>query len=155
MLFRSPMIIPPRLVAVLLAAAPLAAQNPTPEETRFQRFVRQSREAEAKGLAEPFRGITATGKTATHINSTTSCSSCHTTISWKPASKVDHTQVMGTCASCHNGSTATGKTATHIASTNACESCHVTLAFKPASRVDHTQVTGRDRKSTRLNSSHT
>ena len=56
------MIIPPRLVAVLLAAAPLAAQNPTPEETRFQRFVRQSREAEAKGLAEPFRGITATGK---------------------------------------------------------------------------------------------
>ena len=56
------MIIPPRFVAVLLAAAPLAAQNPTPEETRFQRFVRQSREAEAKGLAEPFRGITATGK---------------------------------------------------------------------------------------------
>jgi hypothetical protein len=58
---------PPKIpVAVLcaLGAATVSAQ-PTPapkDETRFQRFVRMSREAEQRGLAEPFRGITAQGE---------------------------------------------------------------------------------------------
>jgi hypothetical protein len=56
------MITPTRFAALVLAAAPLWAQTPSAEETRFQRFVRMSREAEAKGLAEPFRGLTARGE---------------------------------------------------------------------------------------------
>lgn len=51
----------PSAVAVFAAAFSLHAQPAPSGETRFQRFTRQSREAEAKGLAEPFRGITAQG----------------------------------------------------------------------------------------------
>ena len=47
--------------AALAVAVSLPAQPAPSGETRFQRFTRQSREAEAKGLAEPFRGITAKG----------------------------------------------------------------------------------------------
>ena len=71
------------------------------------------------------------------------CESCHSAVAWKPATRVDHAQVSGTCLSCHNGSvaistgTVTGKTATHIASSNTCQNCHGTIAWKPATRVDH------------------
>jgi hypothetical protein len=55
---------------------------------------------------------------------------------------VDHTQVVGTCQSCHNGTTAAGKNSGHIASDNSCDSCHVSTAWKPVIRVDHAHVTG-------------
>lgn len=40
---------------------PLAAQPAAPGETQFERFKRRSVEAEALGLAEPFKGITTNG----------------------------------------------------------------------------------------------
>ena len=40
---------------------------------------------------------------------------------WLPVTVVDHTQVQGSCASCHNGALARGKPKSHIASSNACE----------------------------------
>jgi hypothetical protein len=52
---------------------------------------------------------------------------------------VDHTQVTGSCYSCHNGTIATGKNAGHVASSNTCESCHTTTAWRPA-RFDHSGV---------------
>jgi hypothetical protein len=42
-----------------IAFGPVVAQNP--QEGLFERFARQSRDAEARGLADPFRGITAAG----------------------------------------------------------------------------------------------
>jgi hypothetical protein len=63
-------------------------------------------------------------------------------LSFAPATTVDHLQVIGTCASCHNGVTAPGKTADHIASGDTCEDCHSVFAFAPAVRVDHSQVIG-------------
>ena len=42
-----------------IAFGPVAAQNQT--GSLLEQFARRSREAEAKGLAEPFRGITAAG----------------------------------------------------------------------------------------------
>jgi hypothetical protein len=54
---------------------------------------------------------------------------------------MDHSQVIGTCASCHNGVKATGKPATHIPTTAECSSCHGTAAWLPA-RVDHSTITG-------------
>ena len=51
----------PFAVAILAIAVSLQAQPAPSGETRFQRFTRQSREAEAKGLADPFRGVTAKG----------------------------------------------------------------------------------------------
>jgi len=52
---------------------------------------------------------------------------------------VDHSQVLGTCASCHNGTVATGKPSRHLPTTAACESCHTTNAWTPA-RFDHAAV---------------
>ena len=60
---------------------------------------------------------------------------------WSPANTVDHTQVVGTCNTCHNGIIATGKHATHIASGDTCDDCHTTVAWVPAN-FDHVNITG-------------
>ena len=53
----------PSLLALLPLIAGLAAAATAPAgETQFERFRRMSREAEARGLAEPFRGVTTGGK---------------------------------------------------------------------------------------------
>jgi len=78
-------------------------------------------------------------KPPTHIATTNNCQSCHTTVAWLPLRIVDHTQVIGTCVSCHNGQIATGKPPTHVATRAGCESCHTTNAWTPA-RFDHTAV---------------
>ncbi len=78
-------------------------------------------------------------KPPTHIATTNSCQSCHTTVAWLPVRIVDHTQVIGTCVSCHNGQIATGKPPTHVATRAGCESCHTTNAWTPA-RFDHAAV---------------
>jgi hypothetical protein len=54
---------------------------------------------------------------------------------------MDHSQALGTCASCHNGTKATGKPPTHIPTTADCGSCHKTIAWLPAT-FDHAGVTG-------------
>ena len=80
---------------------------------------------------------TVTGtKPATHIATSNSCASCHTAVAWLPVSKVDHTQVIGACATCHNGTIAKGKASAHIATKAGCDSCHTTNAWTPA-RFDH------------------
>ena len=54
------------LVGLLaIAFGPVAAQNQT--GSLLEQFARRSREAEAKGLAEPFRGITAAGVVETNL----------------------------------------------------------------------------------------
>jgi predicted CXXCH cytochrome family protein len=54
---------------------------------------------------------------------------------------VDHTQVLGTCFSCHDGNTATGKHPTHITSGDNCDDCHSTVGWIPAN-FDHVNITG-------------
>ncbi|MEQ1538306.1 MAG: cytochrome c3 family protein [Sphingorhabdus sp.] len=54
---------------------------------------------------------------------------------------MDHTQALGTCASCHNGTKATGKPPTHITTSADCGDCHKTVAWLPAT-FDHANVTG-------------
>ena len=85
----------------------------------------------------------AVGKTPTHIKSTVLCDACHTTITWKPvaANKVDHTQVIGTCFTCHNGTIATGKSLTHIKTSTTCDACHNTVTWVSIT-IDHTQTVG-------------
>jgi hypothetical protein len=53
---------------------------------------------------------------------------------------VDHTQVIGTCFSCHDGNTAEGKNPTHITSGDNCDDCHTTNAWIPAN-FDHVNIT--------------
>ncbi len=47
--------------------------------------------------------------------------------------------MLGTCASCHNGSIANGKPGNHIPSGNTCDDCHSTNAWLPAV-FDHVNV---------------
>ncbi len=95
-------------------------------------------------------GTIASGKSPTHINSSAACDSCHDKFpaKWQPvaANRVDHSQVVGSCASCHNGTTASGKSPSHINSSAACDACHASgpAPWRPVARsaVDHTQVVG-------------
>src|SRR5918998_5270299 len=50
------------LVLVCACAGALHAQAPAPATAPNDRFQRMSREAEARGLAEPFKGITTNGQ---------------------------------------------------------------------------------------------
>jgi len=78
-------------------------------------------------------GISARGKGPNHINSTNACDACHAIYpaAWIPVAPaaVDHTQVIGTCSSCHNGVIATGKSSTHIVTTLGCDTCHTTTSW--------------------------
>jgi predicted CXXCH cytochrome family protein len=91
-------------------------------------------------------GSSATGKNALHIAASTSCESCHSTTTWMPATRVDHTQVSGTCFSCHDNAliistgAVPGKTPSHIITDNNCQNCHTTVAFKPAT-FNHSGIT--------------
>ena len=84
-------------------------------------------------------GTTADGKGlggAFHINSNTSCGDCHTTANWTvAANQVNHNDVIGTCASCHNGTNGIdGQSPTHITVPGGidCGSCHGTLQWTGA-----------------------
>ena len=61
-------------------------------------------------------GTIASGKSATHMNSSNNCADCHDTnvSTWIEIPQMDHGSATGTCSSCHDGTTATGKSATHI-----------------------------------------
>ncbi|WP_338353454.1 hypothetical protein, partial [Thalassolituus oleivorans] len=78
-------------------------------------------------------GTTATGKSASHIQTTESCDACHSTTSWITAGFNHDSVVPGTCATCHNGSTSTGKPSGHLVTSASCDDCHTTSAWTPAS----------------------
>jgi len=89
-------------------------------------------------------GSTATGKGASHITASDVCDACHekSPARWTPVlpQAVDHTQVVGSCAGCHD------KPGNHINTSNVCEACHVTApdlwTTRKNNKVDHTQVLG-------------
>ena len=90
--------------------------------------------------------IWASNKSPNHISSTDNCAACHQSGSkpWAPVApnEVDHKEVIGTCASCHNSLTAAGKTATHINASDICDACHSTSAWAPVTTVDHIETIG-------------
>jgi hypothetical protein len=82
----------------------------------------------------------ATPKTATHVPSTNLCAACHNTISFRPDVHFDHTQVMGSCVNCHNGTLAEGEGPSHPPTSQNCEACHTVVSWNPPKTVDHTQI---------------
>jgi len=75
-------------------------------------------------------GVSARGKTTTHITTSSDCGTCHTS-----ANTSNYTTFLGavfthttigasTCSSCHNGISAIGKPTFHIATTAECNTCH-------------------------------
>ena len=79
--------------------------------------------------------LLAQGKSFTHINSTDVCDACHEPYPshWTPVlpGSVDHTQVLGTCSSCHDSVLASGKSANHIVTSLDCGVCHLTTGWLP------------------------
>src|SRR5205085_4436663 len=75
-----------------------------------------------------------------HILTTDQCASCHTPVAWNPAVNFDHTQVRGSCSTCHNGVQAQGKGPTHIVTDLECDTCHTTLSWGGA-MFSHVGVT--------------
>jgi len=61
----------------------------------------------------------------THIHTTTDCEACHSRFSsnWR-VSRIDHDQVLGLCADCHNNVTARGPGHIHVPIIQSCDSCH-------------------------------
>jgi len=89
-----------------------------------------------------FVGANALAKPATHIQTSTACSTCHNTTSWTPATNPHAGVQPGTCANCHNGVAATGKNIDHVPTATACDTCHKNFtSFAPA-RMDHTGLGG-------------
>jgi hypothetical protein len=76
-----------------------------------------------------------------HILSTPLCEDCHWQTNWDPVRRVDHSQVIGSCGSCHNGTSGTGKPLDHPQSSDQCEDCHRPNAWLPAG-FDHANVFG-------------
>ena len=82
-------------------------------------------------------------KPAGHINSSDQCRLCHGDPGTNVIITVDHSQVLGSCISCHNGVVASGKSSNHITTTDSCDACHTVQTWIPADAfVDHTQVVG-------------
>lgn len=82
----------------------------------------------------------ATPKVPNHVPSSNNCAACHNTISFRPSVHFDHSEVMGSCVSCHNGVLADGKDAKHPATSDTCSACHTVLAWVPPKAVDHSQI---------------
>ena len=85
--------------------------------------------------------VKATPMPTDHILSTRLCQDCHLETTWSPVRRVDHTQVIGSCSSCHNGVAGTGKPVNHPQSSEQCETCHRSNAWLPAG-FDHSNVIG-------------
>ena len=84
------------------------------------------------------QGGRAPGKTASHIQTTVNCDSCHLSVIWSPSSfrHLSSQGVMqGACSTCH-GASLPGKPLTHVVTTASCDSCHKTSAWLPAG-YDH------------------
>jgi len=79
--------------------------------------------------------VKATPPPSNHIRSTAQCQDCHSLATWAGVWRVDHTQVLGSCRTYHNGTTATGKPPDHPPASNQCELCHRTNAWVPATFV--------------------
>jgi len=74
-----------------------------------------------------------------HPATSNACSACHSASAWLPVVRIDHSQVIGTCVSCHSGTLARAMPATHIRTSAACSNCHTTNAWTPA-RFEHASV---------------
>ena len=84
--------------------------------------------------------VRATAKPSSHILTTDRCEACHTPVAWVPAVNFDHTQMLGSCSSCHNNVQAQGKGAQHMATTLECNGCHDTLGWGGA-MFNHAGIT--------------
>ena len=152
----------PRLVVLALCAALVlftgsarAAESPTVQRTSFDHLTTgfellgQHRDlpCESCHVNAIFKGtprecqachgvgtsVRASAKPANHLLTTNACAFCHTPQGWNPAVNFSHSEVMGSCASCHyNGSPVGGPGPNHIVTDLDCSVCHSTVGWAGA-----------------------
>ena len=77
--------------------------------------------------------VRASAKPASHLLTTNACGFCHTPVAWNPAVNFSHSEVMGSCASCHyKGSPVGGPGPNHIVTDLDCSVCHSTVGWAGA-----------------------
>ena len=74
--------------------------------------------------------IKASAPSSLHIRVVGDCDFCHTPALWTQVVRVDHSVVVGSCGSCHNGVIAEGKNPGHVSSGSLCEDCHTTFNWR-------------------------
>ena len=89
--------------------------------------------------------LQATGKPITHMPTTASCDSCHTTGRWTPPKSMVHdATTVGRCSTCHNGTIASGKPPMHIQTNAQCDTCHTsTVTWLSAQFLHDPSTVGR------------
>lgn len=82
-------------------------------------------------------------KSGGHGGTTNVCEACHSTFGFDLVRYVDHSEVFGSCSSCHDGVKAIGKSLTHVETTSECDVCHNTTSFLTLvnGKYDHTGIT--------------
>ena len=75
----------------------------------------------------------AIGKPQKHIATNAPCDSCHTSTFSFDLVRVNHANLTGACASCHNGNAAVGKGQRHFVTSLSCDTCHRTMSWTPVS----------------------
>ena len=86
---------------------------------------------------QAFAGITPKAKPATHLPTSLSCETCHSTTVFTTFSgtAMKHTGIVNGCATCHDigktffGVTVVTKAANHFTTSATCETCHSTTNF--------------------------
>jgi len=83
------------------------------------------------------------GKSPDHIATSNLCEACHSILGFASVPFVDHEQVFGICADCHNGKLAVGKSDIHVLTQQACDNCHTTISFlyiEPDGSYNHSEI---------------
>ena len=87
--------------------------------------------------------VRATAKPTTHILTSNNCEACHTPVAWSPAVNFSHSEVMGSCVSCHyRGSPVGGEGPNHIVTDLDCSVCHSTIGWAGAVFNHNGRTTG-------------
>jgi Cytochrome c7 and related cytochrome c len=82
----------------------------------------------------------ASAKPSNHILSSNDCQTCHTPYGWRPVTKFNHINVLGSCSSCHNGVQSVGKGPNHIPTLAECSTCHLVSLPWTAAHYDHAGI---------------
>lgn len=92
-------------------------------------------------------GVSAMGKSATHIPTSAQCDLCHAHFNAFRPAQMNHAGLVGQCSGCHNGSylfaNALARPVTHIPTSGQCDLCHVSgfVSFSPAT-MNHAGLSG-------------
>lgn len=87
--------------------------------------------------------VAATPKPVNHVQTTSSCDTCHVSPTTFLVASFKHIGINSGCKSCHNGQSlgVVSKPVNHFPTLLPCESCHTNTTTFSSARMDHTGIT--------------